>query len=220
MPWWRRRREPEELNVVEAYARWAPTYAPEAHNPLMALEQQSVLELLPAVEGRRALDLACGSGRYLPHLAAGRGSRVIGLDLSPVMLARAVAFSGKLVQADLRCLPFVAAAFDLVVCGLGVGHVPHLKPALAEIARVLAPGGVAVYSDFHPFAGLAGLKRTFRGADGGTYAAQHFVHLYADHHAACQEAGLVIDAVREPVVTFDHPWRGRPAVLVIRARKA
>ena len=51
-------------STLEAYERWAPVYPPVAHNPLMRAEQRSMLEVWPDVEGRRVLDLACGSGRY------------------------------------------------------------------------------------------------------------------------------------------------------------
>lgn len=227
MRWWRARRAARPLTVEDAYARWAPGYAAEAHNPLMELEQAALLPLLPPVAGRRVLDLACGSGRYLARLAghtrgepgAGSAARLVGADLSAAMLARAAALPVSLLRADLRRLPLAASSFDLIVCGLAVGHVAALATAVAEMARVLAPGGTLVYSDFHPFATLAGLKRTFTGADGRSYAVEHYLHLYADHQAACQAAGLTIDAVREPTVEFAHPWRGRPAVLVLRARK-
>jgi len=217
--WWRSRRAAQALPVLDAYARWAPAYAAEAHNPLMELEQAALLLLLPAVAGRRVLDLACGSGRYLARLAGQGAARLVGADLSAAMLARAKTVSRELLLADLRCLPLADAGFDLIVCGLAVGHVAALAPAVAEMARVLAPGGTLVYSDFHPFATLAGLQRTFTGADGRRYAVEHHLHLYSDHHAACAAAGLTIDAVREPAIEFEHPWRGRPAVLVLRARK-
>jgi len=217
--WWRSRRAAQALPVLDAYARWAPAYAAEAHNPLMELEQAALLPLLPAVAGRRVLDLACGSGRYLARLAGQGAARLVGADLSAAMLARAKTVSRELLLADLRCLPVADAGFDLIVCGLAVGHVVALAPAVAEMARVLAPGGTLVYSDFHPFATLAGLQRTFIGADGRRYAVEHHLHLYSDHHAACAAAGLTIDAVREPAIEFEHPWRGRPAVLVLRARK-
>jgi malonyl-CoA O-methyltransferase len=220
MPNWlsRRRAGPVELDVLDAYARWAGAYAPDAHNPLMLLEEQAVRELLPAAAGRRVLDLACGSGRYLKQLAPAAGL-AIGLDFSRPMLARAAALRRPLVQADLAALPLAAAAFDLIVCGLAVGHLASLNGCLGEMARALAPGGVLVYSDFHPFGALLGWKRSFRAADGAQYAARHHVHLYAAHQAACRAAGLSIDAVREPCIDFPHPYRGYPAVLVIRALK-
>ena len=221
MPNWlsRRRAEPRELDVLDAYAQWADAYAPEAHNPLMQLEERAVHELLPDMAGRRLLDLACGSGRYLKRLGPSVAGRVVGLDFSRPMLARAAGLGRPLVQADLLRMPLAAGAFDLIVCGLAVGHVADLTGSLGEMARVLAGGGVLVYSDFHPFGALLGWKRTFRAADGAEYAARHHVHLYHAHQAACQAAGLSIDAVREPRIETDHPYRGYPAVLVIRAVK-
>jgi malonyl-CoA O-methyltransferase len=221
MPNWlsRRRAEPVELDVLSAYAQWAAAYAPEAHNPLMQLEEQAVRELLPPVVGRRLLDLACGSGRYLRQLAAGESGQALGVDFSRPMLARAASLGRPLVQADLLGLPLAAGSFDLIVCGLAVGHVADLTGCLSEMGRVLDRGGVLVYSDFHPFGALLGWKRTFRAANGDEYAARHHVHLYQAHQAACQAAGLNIDAVREPLIDIDHPYRGYPAVLVIRAVK-
>jgi len=225
MSWFSRRRaEAVELDVLDAYARWAASYAPQAHNPLMQLEEQAMLALLPPVVHGRWLDLACGSGRYLQRLAPGDAApgdraRVMGLDFSRPMLARAAALGQPLVQADLLRLPLAGGSFDGIVCGLAVGHVADLAGSLAEMARMLARGGVLVYSDFHPFGALLGWKRTFRAADGVAYAARHHVHLYEAHLAACECAGLSIDAVREPRIEFEHPYRGFPAVLVIRAVK-
>jgi SAM-dependent methyltransferase len=136
------------------------------------------------------------------------------------MLARAAAMGQPLAQADLLHLPLAAGAWDVAVCGLALGHVAGLAQALAEIGRVLAPGGCVVYSDLHPFGALAGWKRSFRGRDGREYSAEHHIHLYADHQAACEAAGLTISAVREPRIDFKHPYRGYPAVLVIRAGKS
>jgi malonyl-CoA O-methyltransferase len=216
----------ETLDPTRAYALWAPTYAPEAHNPLMRLEERAVLELLPDLDGRTALDLGCGTGRYLALLRARGARRAFGLDRSWEMLREGVAArrdpaeSPALVQGDLLTLPLATGAADLIVCGLAIGHVAALDQAIAEASRVLRPGGVVIYSDFHPFGALTGWQRTFRAPDGRVYAVAHHIHLYADHHAACRRAGLEIEAVREPRIDVAHAWRGFPAVLVIRARKA
>lgn len=216
--WLARRRKPRELSVAEAYARWAARYAPEAHNPLMELEQRALLELLPEVAGRRALDVACGSGRYLAHLLE-RGARwAMGVDFSGPMLGRARHLPTPLFQADLLALPCASSSFEIVTSGLAVGHVADLTSALKEMARVLVPRGALVYSDFHPLGALAGWQRTFK-VEGKTYAVQHHVHLYADHVAACRAADLFIEDVREPRLEQAGRWRGWPGALVIRARK-
>ena len=138
----------------------------------------------------------------------------MGADLSPDMLRRARDISPSLARADIRATPFRANAFDLVVCGLAIGHVRDLDAACRELARLLAPGGIAVYSDLHPFARLTGERRGFR-AGGRDLAVEHHLHLYADHQRACCAAGLEIQAVREP-----RGPNGLPAVLAIRAGKA
>jgi malonyl-CoA O-methyltransferase len=210
---------PKELSVAQSYALWAPDYPPHAHNPLMELEESALLDMLPAVLGASALDLACGSGRYLKRLLLRGASPVVGLDSSPPMLAHARAITPNLVNADLLSTGLRSSAFRVVTCGLALGHVQDLRRAMIEISRVMAPEGALVYSDFHPFGSLLGWKRTFRGSDGREYVVRHFTHLYSDHVAACAAAGLHIEEVREPQINFEHRWRGYPALLVIRARK-
>jgi malonyl-CoA O-methyltransferase len=210
---------PLELAPLEAYALWAPSYDAAPHTPLMAIEQAAVLELLPPVAGRRCLDLACGSGRYLALLAA-RGARAAGCDLSRPMLARAAALGLPLALADLRATPFRSGSFAAAVCGLALCDLAELGAALRETARVLAPGGVLVASDLHPGGARAGWKRTFRAADGRLVAVRHHVHEARDYADACSAAGLAVERLVEPTVDFEHPWRGRPAALVVRARRA
>ncbi len=222
MPGWIRRlfHRPKELSVTESYALWAPDYPPHAHNRLMELEESAFLEMMPDVLGRAALDLACGSGRYLKRLLLRGASSVVGLDASPPMLAQARAITPNLVNADLLSLSLRPGTFGVVTCALALGHVEDLRRAMMEISRVMAPDAILVYSDFHPFGSLLGWKRIFRGSDGREYVIRHFTHLYSDHVAACTAAGLRIEEVREPQINFEHRWRGYPALLVIRARKA
>jgi malonyl-CoA O-methyltransferase len=150
-----------------------------------------------------------------------RGVRtVVGLDLTAAMLRRARRTATSLAQADMRWLPLASARFDLVVCGLAVGHVPVLEDVLREVARVLKPGGVAVYSDMHPDGARRGWRRTFNTPDGCLHTLLHHVHPRPAHASACAQAGLRIDEIREPVVDFDHPHRGQPAVVVVRATRA
>lgn len=210
---------PTELSIAEAYARWAPTYPPRAHNQLMALEEGAIVEMLPDVRGRAALDLACGSGRYLRVLLQHGAAPVVGLDVSAPMLSFARGVAVNLVQADILSLSFYDSRFDIITCALAVGHVKDLRRALGEMSRILVPGGAVVYSDFHPIGASLGWKRTFRGEDGRVYAVPHHTHFYSDHVAACSAAGLRIEEVREPLIDFEPRWRGCPGLLIIRARK-
>lgn len=178
-----------------AYDLWAGDYPPQPHNPLMAAEQAALLALWPGLEGRRALDLACGSGRY-GLLMQQRGARsVVGCDRSAGMLARSPL--ALRVRADMQQLPFAPGSFDFIACGLAVGHAPDLQAWMAEAARVLARGGVLVYSDFHPDAARAGMTRSFHDAGGRRHDLAHALHAPDDHLRAACAAGLVLQGQRE-----------------------
>lgn len=211
------------MDARVGYERLAAAYPPRPHNPLMELEQQALVELLPGTVGLRVLDVGCGSGRYLRHLAAVGAARLTGCDLSSAMLAHARGVVSQptpsLVRADASGLPFLGESFDLLVCGLVLGHVADLAVALREFARVLTPGAVALWSDVHPAGTLAGWRRDFDDGSGGRLVIRQHLHLYSDHVAACRAAGLTIEDVREPRLQNAHPQRGWPAALVVRARK-
>jgi ubiquinone/menaquinone biosynthesis methyltransferase len=106
--------------------------------------------LSSAGPGSVALDLACGTGDITARLA-GRGARVVGLDITHRMLQLASARSASIpfVTGDILALPFPPAAFDIVTTGYGLRNVPELTSALSEIVRVLRPGGVFVSLDFN-----------------------------------------------------------------------
>jgi len=100
--------------------------------------------------GWRVLDLACGTGD-LARAAAERGARVTGLDITPRMidLARAKSRTIGWVVGDMSALPVQSSAFDLATVGYGLRNVPDLPRALAEIHRVLRPGGQVCALDFN-----------------------------------------------------------------------
>src|SRR5688572_28249203 len=110
--------------TLEAYERWAATYSPSPHNPLMQVEQAGMLQYWPEVAGKRALDLACGTGRYARLLAQGHADRVVALDFSAAMLQRVT--DGCRIRASMTQLPSIPAAFDVVISGLALGHAPAL----------------------------------------------------------------------------------------------
>jgi malonyl-CoA O-methyltransferase len=213
----RAKNHPPTLRSAEAYALWAESYPPYAHNAFMAIEQETMRALMPPLAGRSVLDLACGSGRYA-RFALETGARpVIGVDSSPSMLRRAHGFLRLL--ADMTALPLASAIFDIILCGLATGHLPPsaMRAAMREMARVIRPEGLILFSDFHPMLYLSGGRRTFTASDGRTYAVEHYPHLIADYFDAIRAAGLTITAIREPEATIDG--QDIPAVLVIGCTK-
>ena len=218
------------LANVQAYDRWAPAYPPVPHNALMRAEQQAMLALWPDAAGANALDLACGTGRYARLLEERGAAFVVSTDLSAGMLAHAGA--SRRVRADMMQLPFASESFDIVVSGLAVGHAPRLESWMREVARVLAPGGVLLYSDFHAEAARAGMTRSFVDAHERKHTLVHCNYDLPAHRAAAASAGLRLQAVHEVRVgdelreafdgsdAFYSRWAGLPVVLVLRASKA
>jgi ubiquinone/menaquinone biosynthesis C-methylase UbiE len=96
---------------------------------------------------KRLLDVGSGAGQIIKHLLkyADGDATITGFDLSPEMLRRARgrldSDRPQLLSADLTRLPFADGAFDCVTCGYVLEHLPEAKPGLAELARVLQPGG-------------------------------------------------------------------------------
>jgi SAM-dependent methyltransferase len=106
------------------------------------------------VAGGVAIDVGCGTGRALPALraAVGPDGLVLGLDLTPQMLAaaRPKADAGRagLVLADARFLPLAGASVDAVFAAGLLTHLPDTDAGLRELARVTRPGGRLAL--FHP----------------------------------------------------------------------
>jgi malonyl-CoA O-methyltransferase len=183
-----------------AYRLWAPSY--EAETAISHLDDRLVAALTPPLGGLRLLDAGCGTGRRLR--AAHGAALAAGADLTWEMLAAgAPADDGPgalLAAADVRALPFASSSFDVVWCRLVVGHLPDPVPAYAELARVCAPGGTVVVTDFHPDAARAGHTRSFRGPDGALHDVEHHVHALDDHAAAARAAGLTLAERRDGTI--------------------
>lgn len=105
------------------------------------------LDLLDVRSGQRVLDLGCGRGEVLAELAR-RGTRPTGLDYSEdaVRLTKKANADAGVVRADGTSLPFPDCTFDRVLLGDVIEHLPWplAKRALAEVVRVLVPGGRAL----------------------------------------------------------------------------
>jgi SAM-dependent methyltransferase len=98
------------------------------------------LEAIAAEEPRRVLDAGCGPGTIGARIAA----HVVGVDTSPRMLELAAARGLEPVQADVADLPFDDGSFDCVLAAWMLYHVDPLDRGVAELARVLRPGGLLV----------------------------------------------------------------------------
>ncbi|MFF0048265.1 class I SAM-dependent methyltransferase [Streptomyces sp. NPDC005498] len=126
----------------------------DARFPDDAPAYAAAVEALGLRPGDAVLDAGCGTGRALPALrdAVGPQGTVLGADLTPAMLQAAVRAgrdrNGRLLLADVARLPLRNASLDAVFGAGLISHLSHPGPDLAELARVVRPGGQLAL--FHP----------------------------------------------------------------------
>src|SRR5262245_36269172 len=126
--------------------------------PLEAITTSSAARLVAHARirpGHHVLDVACGTG-VVAITAARAGARVTALDLTPELLARArenarvAEVQVDWHEGDVEQLPFPDASFDVVVSQYGHMFAPRPEVAVAEMLRVLQPGGTIAFSTWPP----------------------------------------------------------------------
>ena len=182
--------ETPERTVAEGYPEWAPAYD-QAANPIISLDESVVPALLAESPAGRAVDAACGTGRVSLVLAE-LGHDVIGVDETEAMLALA---RERVPGADFRAgsltsLPLENEEADLAVCSLALTHLADIGPAVAELARVVRPGGRIVISDVHPVIVALGSQAAYRVDDDSIRYVRNHVHWPGAYLAAFASAGL------------------------------
>jgi demethylmenaquinone methyltransferase/2-methoxy-6-polyprenyl-1,4-benzoquinol methylase len=154
----------KQAYVEDIFDRIAPRY--DQMNRLMTLGlwwywQWSFRRLAAIQPGDRVLDVGCGTGELalLAARAAGRAGQVVGVDIAEGMLGvcrqkiagHPLADRLRFLRADAQGLPFPDSSFDAVISGFMLRNVASLDRALAEMVRVLRPGGrLAVMELTHP----------------------------------------------------------------------
>jgi SAM-dependent methyltransferase len=225
-----------EADPRAGYGSWSARYD-EPGNPIIELEQPRVWSLIDDLPSGPALDAACGTGRHARRLLE-LGHDVVGLDVSTEMVgrARSAVPGALLLEADLRQIPATDRQFSLVVCGLALAHVADLAVAVAELARVLAPGGHLIVSVLHPFQALLGWHAPFEDELGQRRFVREHPHTHGDYLDAFWAAGLTVRHCLEPELSpgavrakrraFRHlpaatlaAYVGLPAVLIWDAVK-
>jgi ubiquinone/menaquinone biosynthesis C-methylase UbiE len=194
----------EDLPVEAGYTLWSACYDDDG-NPLTALEGPAMASWFGDLTGRRALDLGCGTGRHTRTLIDA-GASVVAADLTLAMLERARAKLSDRTIGWLRIalpgpLPFPDSTFDIAVLGLVAEHLVALDATLAEVARVLVPGGRCLLSALHPDRTAEGQKARFIDEETGDRRHIETVHRsISDYLAAGSRAGLRLLEERTLVV--------------------
>ncbi|MFR9717784.1 malonyl-ACP O-methyltransferase BioC [Aeromonas diversa] len=170
----------------------------DAHAAFQREVGEALLGWLPA-RSERLLDLGCGTGYFLPALAA-RSHTLTALDLSPGMLARAdERHSGaQLVCGDAEALPLGDGSQDLIFSSLALQWCERPEQAFAEARRVLAPGGRLCFSTLLS-GSLAELKASYQALDEAPHVNRFLEQGALD--AAITAGGLSIARLEV------HPWR-------------
>lgn len=226
---------------AKQWIKWAR--AP-GHDSYWRFHRGQFLSLLPS-PGRQTLDVGCGEGRLSRDLKQ-LGHRVVGIDGSPTLLAaaREADPSMDLRLADAAALPLDDACADLAVAFMSLQDIDEMPAAVAEVARVLQPGGRFCLAIVHPINSAGKFEAAtadapfvikgdyldaFRYADAverdGLAMTFHSQHRPLEHYfIALENAGLLVEALREPklpehaiVTGSGRRWRRIPYFLHLRA---
>ena len=224
---------------AEGWIEWART--PALDHTFWGFNLPALLELLPP-PGRLTVDVGSGEGRVGRELIR-RGHTVVGVEGSAALAAaaRALEPSFDVRVGDARELPLDDATADLAVASMSLLNIDAMPAAVAEVARVLLRGGRFCFSLVHP---QNSAKPLGDDPAAGSYFAEygyaeererdgrrmtfHDIHRPLSAYAgALQDAGLLIEALREPVpgeaYLAAHPemvrWTRRPCFLHVRALK-
>ena len=208
---------PAERPAANDYDSFAEAYSAENQVSLANAyyERPATLALAGDVAGRRILDAGCGSGPLFAALRD-RGAIVTGFDASAGMLElarRRLGDDADLRVADLgRPLPFPDGAFDDVIASLVLHYLEDWTAPLAELRRVLRPGGRLIASVMHPILGH-GLVRpgadywaTYQWDDENSWGVLRYWHRPLPAMIrAFTTAGFRIAAIDEPLPAPDAP---------------
>jgi malonyl-CoA O-methyltransferase len=208
----------DKARLRESFSARASGYAGAAPLQREVAERAASAALQATPFLRSALDVGCGPGGLLAALEAARpGAALAGVDLAPGMVREAARRvpRARLAVGDAESLPFAAGSFDLVLSTSTFQWLPGLDAALAEVRRVLAPGGTFVLALFGEDT-LSELRSSWAFCAPAAAAGTHRFPSGREVGAALQAAGL---AVRSLGVERRLEWHDSPRDLLRSLRE-
>lgn len=183
--------------LIDSYAHWRSSRLGVTTD---RLEQALLLELLGSVAGETLLDVGCGDGAFATALAR-RGAQVTGLDPDHAMVVAARQRASReavpvtVVESKGEALPFHPDTFDVTLAVTSLCFIRDAAQAIAEMARVLKPGGRLVIGELGRWS-LWALQHRVRGWLGNpTWRAAAF-RTAAELRSLVEAAGLEVTAIR------------------------
>lgn len=226
------------MSLQEAWeehaANWVRWARAPGHDSYWTFHRDQFLASLPP-PGRLTLDVGCGEGRVSRDLAE-RGHRVIGIDVSPSMVAaaRAAHPDGRYIEGDARAIPLEDGVADLAIAFMSLMDMDDMPGAIREIGRLLEPGGAFVVAVVHPI-NSAGEFVPRDGDENAPFRIESYldrrrysdtlerqgylmtfesIHFTLDDYSRALEAvGFVIEQVREQYDDENPRWRRVPLFL-------
>jgi len=123
-----------------------------SHSRQVSTHAKKLLQRVPLEAGQKYLDVGCGNGAAPVYIAQKYPLAVTGIDVDPDQILHAQKLGAELdnvrfLTVDSTDLPFEPAEFDIVFTNKVMHHIPNWPEALAEMVRVLKPGGYLIYAD-------------------------------------------------------------------------
>jgi malonyl-CoA O-methyltransferase len=202
---------PDKRQMRRAFEGAAETYDAAAELQYEVgsrlMERMDFIRLQP----RRILDLGAGTGMFSAALLKRyRSADVVALDIAQTMLAKARARGGwrrrpACVCADAEVLPFADDSFEFIFSNLMLQWCTDMDSAFSELRRVLAPGGLLMFTTFGPDT-LRELRASWEAADGYTHV-NRFIDLHdiGDSLVRTRWAEPVMDSERITVTYRELP---------------
>lgn len=195
----------KSYDIGEGYEKWADNYD-QMPNLLIDAEEPEVRKILQGFPIGRAVDVACGTGRYSSILHE-LGHKVTGIDQSESMLRIAKVKNPTIdfVLADIsKKLPLPDESYDLALSSLALTHFKSLDDPIKQISSLVKKDGIVLLSDIHPMIVSLGGHADFFDKAGEHGFITNYVHWHSEYINEFKKNNLEVVNCYEPKLKSVH----------------